>query len=90
MFVRLGFSLKTIVFDLIALYELCIIIRALLSWIAPYGGASRFLTRFTEPVINPVRNTLTRLIGSYRLDVSPAVTVLLLELLRRVIDTLFK
>ena len=86
-----GFSLIGLLVDILALYEMMIVIRAVLSWVAdPYSRVMSFLTRATEPVIMPVRSTMNRLIGTFRLDFSPAVTVALIELLRRAVITLFR
>ena len=90
MFLRMGFSIKTLIFDIIGLFEFCIIIRVALSWVAPGSRAHAALVSFTEPAIYPVRVTLSKLIGMFTFDFSPAVTIALLGLLRRLVDYLFR
>lgn len=91
MFFRMGFTLRGIIVDLIAIYELAIVLRAVLSWFAdPYSRFQGFLIRVTEPAISPVRGVLERLIGQHRIDFSPVVTVALLELLREIVLRLFR
>lgn len=89
MYMRLGFNLVNLVCEIIGLFELFIIIRAVLSWVSsPFSGASRFFTAATEPVIAPVRRVLSGLIGNWQIDISPAVTILLLDILKRLIHAL--
>lgn len=86
MYIRLGFSVKNIIVELIGLFELMIVLRAFFSWFAsPYSSVMRFLTRATEPVIRPVRNVVNRVIGTGMFDFSPVLAVMLLELLKRII-----
>lgn len=47
----------------LSLFETCLIVRAILSWIPP-ARQSRifdFLVRITEPIIHPVRKLLMRM-----------------------------
>ena len=91
MSIRLGFTLKNIIVDLLALYSLSICLRAVLSWFTDtYSKLMRVLVRFTEPAIAPVRNVLNRWLGMLPIDFSPAVTVILIEILRNVISRIFR
>ena len=61
---------------LLNVYELIVIVAALISWVSPdpYNPIVRFLRAVTEPVFRPIR----RLIG-YRLgpiDISPIIVIL--------------
>lgn len=89
MFLRLGFSLTGLLFALVGLFELCIVIRVVLSWIAPQTNAHTILINITEPVVGPVRAATDKLLGSLPIDISPAVTIALLELLGALLDHLF-
>jgi len=90
MYVRLGFNLINLLCEIIGLFELCIIIRAVLSWVSnPMSGVNHFFTALTEPVVNPVRRVVNRVVQLGSLDISPAVTLILLELLKRLIYRLF-
>lgn len=89
MFFRLGFSLKGLLFDLVAIFELCIIIRVVLSWLAPQTRAHAFFVNVTEPLVGPIRAGTDKLLGSLPLDISPAITIALLELLGALLNHLF-
>jgi len=56
-----------------------IIVRALLSWVAPYGGyqnpATTLLVKLTEPLLRPVRRWLPATAG---IDLSPIVVLAVL------------
>lgn len=58
----------------IYVYIWAIIIRSLLSWFRPnpYQPAVRFLYRFTDPVLDRVRQFLPNLGG---LDISPIIVI---------------
>ncbi len=69
-------------------YSLLILVRAILSWIHPRTNRwTVLLQRVTEPVVDPVRRLLTRFIpGAVRtIDFSPAVAILLIQLLERIV-----
>ena len=92
---RLGFtSIGRIIVTIIAIYEFMIVLRVLLSWlhrlnILPASGVDRFLTAATEPVLGPVRQTLSR-VGSFGgWDFSPVVAILLCELLQWIVKLIF-
>jgi YggT family protein len=75
------------------LYSWCLIVSAILSWLA-YGGVlntrnrfvylvSDFLYRITEPALRPIRRFVPTVGG---LDLSPLVLILLIWLLRMLIS----
>lgn len=90
LFVR--FSLSTvpkIIAAVVGLIELAILLRVLFRVL--FGEENRFslvLTAVTEPIIRPVRSRLGKLV-SLPIDVSPAATVLLLELISGIINWIF-
>ena len=62
-------------------YLWVIIIRALISWVNPdpYNPIVQFLTRMTEPVLQPLR----KLVPTWKLgiDLSPLIAILLIYFL---------
>lgn len=64
--------------------SLAIIARALISWfpISPYHPAVNILQQITEPIIAPVRRYLPPTSG---MDLSPLVTLILLQVLERIL-----
>lgn len=68
------------------LYSWLIIIRALISWIAPnifdpnWRRLLRLIYDLTEPVLRPIRRYLPE--NSWGIDFSPLVAILLLSILR--------
>ncbi|MDI3540949.1 MAG: YggT family protein [Thermosediminibacterales bacterium] len=76
-----------LIFDVISLL---ILIRVILSWIRPYPShpSIRFVYEVTEPILEPIRQILSRLIPSYRtspIDFSPVIAIFLLRLIRNII-----
>lgn len=90
MFFRMGFSLKGLLFDVIGIFELLIIIRVVLSWVARDTRAHYITYRLTEPAVAPVRRTLDRITGQLPIDISPAVTIAVLELLGWLVSRLLR
>jgi YggT family protein len=75
-----GFSLISLLFNLINIYMWAIIISALLSWVNPdpHNPLVQFLRRITEPVLKPLRALAPpHKIG---IDLSPLIAVLLIQL----------
>ncbi len=76
---------------LLNIYMWVIIIRAVISWVNPdpYNPIVQFLTRVTEPVLQPLR----RLIPVWKIgvDLSPLIAILLIYFLElAVVDTLVR
>lgn len=73
----------TTVFDILAWL---IIIRALISWLAPdiyhpnWRNLLRIIYKFTEPIMRPIREYLPTV--GWGLDFSPLIAILLLRILR--------
>lgn len=61
-----------------------IIIRALMSWIMPAGGAglSRVLVDVTEPILAPIRRVLPPVGG---IDFSPLLAIILINVITNVL-----
>ena len=74
---------------LFTIYTWVLIIRVLASWLSPdpFNPLMQFLTRATDPVLNPLRRVIPP-IGP--LDISPIVAVLILQALQHfLVRTLF-
>ncbi len=71
----------------LSLFETCLIVRAILSWIPPARESRifEFLMRITEPIIYPVRRLLMRMEWVRRcpLDLSVLVVFILITILER-------
>lgn len=61
-----------------------IIIRVILSWIAPYSrnGFTDLIYSITEPILRPLRTILP--ISNLRVDLSPILAYFLLYLIQRI------
>jgi YggT family protein len=73
---------------LVNLYEIIIIIRAVISWFSPdpYNPLYQLLIRITEPVLSWFR----RLIPTAGIDFSPLIVLLLLDfVVKRIIISIF-
>ena len=60
--------------------------QALISWINPYSPFAPTMNQLTRPLLRPVQRVLPPIGG--RIDLSPLVVILLLQVLLRVIDAL--
>lgn len=69
----------------LSLYVFLLIGYVLLSWVAPdgYNPAARVLGDLVAPLLRPLRRALPTLAG---LDLSPAVAILLLSVLRMILN----
>lgn len=86
-------TVVTIISWLFQIYIFLILIRVLLTWINvdPYRPAIdhpliRLLERITDPVLEPLRRLIPPVGG--RVDVSPVVALIILEIVRRVLITI--
>lgn len=78
-----AWSFLGVVISVLKLYQLVILVRALLSWVSPdpRNPIVRFLVAVTEPVLTPLR----RLIPPQKLggiDLSPLLAILILEFVK--------
>jgi YggT family protein len=68
--------------SLVRIYTIIIVIRVVMSWFPPSGGAmslvNDWLYRITEPVLGPVRRRLPPMGG---IDLSPIVVLLFLQII---------
>ncbi len=81
---------KALLIQVIDIYIIIIIIRAVLSWIHvnPYGNFFQiylFLIKITEPVLHRLRELQKRFFPQSPIDFSPLIALLTLLLLKRII-----
>jgi YggT family protein len=76
--------LQYLLIKLIDIYVIIIIIRALISWFSPspYNPLYIFLISITEPVLGRIRKFTFRLFPTFRIDFSPLIAILLLNIIR--------
>jgi len=63
---------------------LLLLVRVLLSWVAPRGGGGivAFVYQVTEPILAPIRRILPPMGG---MDLSPLIAMLLVGLIARLV-----
>jgi YggT family protein len=80
-----------LIYFTINVYIIAIIVRALLSWVVPYGAhqnpAGGLLISLTEPLLRPARRVLPPLSG---FDVSPIVVLVVLWIVQMALDQLLR
>lgn len=74
---------------LVNLYILCLVAAVVMSWLVNFdilnrqsnfvARASEFLTRVTEPILNPIRRVIPNIAG---VDISPVIAILAINYLR--------
>jgi len=66
-------------------YEFLILIRVLLSWVnvSPYHPLVRILYSLTDPLLKPLQRVIPPVGGA--LDISPAVALILLFIVQRIL-----
>lgn len=74
---------------LIGLLELLILIRVLLSWVAPNRNSEpmRTVCRITDPIMRPFRVVIP--MGQMGLDIGPILALLAIQLIRNIVANLF-
>ncbi len=76
----------------LTLYEILIVIRALLSWFNPNYGSPfiQFIVKSTEPALKPARSLIGNLFGHNRtrVDFSPIVVFLVIEIAKSLLVSL--
>ena len=82
-------TIGNLILDLLQLYSLLIIIRAVMSWmrVDPRNQFARILNAMTDPVLDPIQRVIPPIGGN--LDISPVVAILLVQLLREVVARIF-
>jgi len=76
-----------LLYGLLSIYSLMIVIRIIFSWVSQTGNRfTRFLGRFTDPLLVPFRRIIPPL-GMF--DISPIIVLLLLSFLRAAVAGVF-
>jgi len=77
-------NIRLILVNIITLFNLLLVVRAILSWVVPYPTHHLhfLLIQVTEPVLNPVRNLLRKILPTMRVDFSPLLVILILDGIR--------
>ncbi|MCF7913457.1 MAG: YggT family protein [Candidatus Cloacimonetes bacterium] len=83
-------QLRMLLANIVQIYMIVIIIRAVLSWfrVNPAGEFFKiylFIIQLTEPVMRPIRELQNKLIPGSPLDFSPILVIILLNLLRNIL-----
>ena len=82
-------TIGNLILDLLHLYTLIIIARAIMSWIQvnPRNPFVSIIRAITDPVLIPIQRTIPPIGGG--LDISPIIAILLIQLLGRLIAGAF-
>ena len=74
--------LARVLLIVLSLFETCLIVRAILSWIPSARGSriSQFLMTVTEPIVHPVRKLLFKMEWARRLPIDLSVLVVFILL----------
>ena len=83
-------SLRLLLAQVVQIYMILIIIRAVLSWVQinPVGQFFKiylFIIQITEPVMRPVREFLHRIFPASPIDFSPIIIIVLLNMLKNIL-----
>lgn len=77
--------------NLLQLYVVAIVARAVLSWVEvpgdhPVGRAVAVLSRIVDPPLRPLRRSLPAIpVGGVRLDLSPIILIVAIMVVARII-----
>jgi len=77
--------LLDLLYWLIGVYQLIIFVHTVLSWFVHEGSVYDTLSKITSPILEPCYRLQEKLIPNSPIDFSPAVAILLLELVKRII-----
>jgi len=83
-------SLRLLLAQVIEIYIIIIIIRAVLSWfkISPAGQFFKiylFIIQITEPVMRPVREFLLKIFPTSPIDFSPIIIIVILNMAKNIL-----
>ena len=78
-------TIDKLILDLLQIYSLLIIIRAVVSWVRvdPCNTFVQILNTLTDPILVPLQKVIPPIGGS--IDISPLVAILILQLLGNVL-----
>jgi YggT family protein len=78
-------TIDKLILDLLQIYSLLIIIRAVVSWVRvnPRNTLVQILNALTDPILVPLQKVIPPIGGS--IDISPLVAIVILQLLGNVL-----
>ena len=78
-------TIDKLILDLLQIYSLLIIIRAVMSWVRvdPRNTFVKILNTLTDPLLVPIQKVIPPIGGS--IDISPLVAIVILQLLGNVL-----
>ena len=78
-------TIEKLILDLLQIYSLLIIIRAVMSWVRvdPRNTFVKILNTLTDPLLVPIQKVIPPIGGS--IDISPLVAIMILQLLGNVL-----
>ena len=78
-------TIDKLILDLLQIYSLLIIIRAVVSWVRvdPRNTFVQILNALTDPLLVPLQKVIPPIGGS--IDISPLVAIMILQLLGNVL-----
>ena len=84
------YIIKLSAYYLIEIIEYLVIIRCILSWFpVSQNILVKLLYDLTDPILTPVRKLMEKTFGYMQIDFSPIVVFLLLDLIQRLIMSLW-
>ena len=86
LWLSLGLGAVAVVVLSVWVLMIALIAQALMSWINPYSPFAPTMNQITRPFLRPVQRLLPPIGG--KIDLSPLVVILLLQVLLRVIEVL--
>ena len=83
--------LLALIFRLLEIYELILVVRAVVSWFSPnpYNQLYQILLNLTEPVLSRIRKITHKLLPASPFDFSVLIAILMIEGLRKLIIVIF-
>lgn len=82
----IGLIALNIIYRVLDVFSILLFAYCILSWfVSPYSKIYRFLSRVMNPFLNPIRRLMDKIFrtqGMVRLDFSPIVLSLLIQLFR--------
>lgn len=78
-------AIDRLILDLLHIYSLLIIIRAVLSWVRvdPRNPFVKILNALTDPILIPIQRVIPPIGGA--IDISPLLAIVILQLLGNVL-----
>ena len=82
-------TIRNLIVDLLQIYSLLIIIRAVVSWLQVdrRNQFVRILCNVTDPILNPIQRVIPPIGGT--LDISPIIALVVVQLVKGVVIRIF-